>query len=629
MLSILRRLPLLACIAPQVEAAFKIYDAYTPAELQAAHGISSSCSDALNMTLSCDESNMSRAAEGIDMDYWYKENITSLCTASCSTSLQTWLSAIEKSCSSNTLDFMGSIMQAKTVPVVFKSAYDIACLQDSKSSWCFFDSQHWQGREYNTYDEEACWNDDESPDSPECDEYGALSGNVSASMMDVTRMYDRELLCDECFVKMWRQRLLNPFLQEGRSTTYLLEQYQSIQKNCSMNLPITTSSSTLFVSLAYTDVPGEVTPSPTTSGSAPAATTCVGQLINPPKSGEFVDCLKMAEDYKVPLGDIYKATGDPMCQFNTSICLPKSCEGEVIWDGQSCAQLAAQYSSDKLNVTEMMFLSWNPNIVGDCSRLKPGQRVCSRPPGGQFTPTGVIYAPTAAGSYYSTASAAAPTRTGTTASCGLYHTVVSGDTCNSVALRYGIKFQTIKDLNNVIDDTCTNLWLDYAICVAPVTQAPKSSDGTCGPGASHATCEGTAFGSCCSTSGYCGSNIDYCGAGNCASGACSGDGTGVTTDGTCSPTISCNNPSFGPCCSTSGYCGSTKDYCGPGNCSSGACDANEGGLSTDGSCGPNFAGNKICTGTQFGSCCSNYGYCGSTDDYCSASNCHSGACQSI
>lgn len=47
MLSILRRLPLLACIAAQVDATFNIYDAYTPAELQAAHGITSSCSDAL------------------------------------------------------------------------------------------------------------------------------------------------------------------------------------------------------------------------------------------------------------------------------------------------------------------------------------------------------------------------------------------------------------------------------------------------------------------------------------------------------------------------------------------------------------------------------------------------------
>jgi hypothetical protein len=81
----LRRLAVVACIGARVEAAFKIYDAYSPVELQAAHGISSTCSDALyvpkntdscgaltlrdrNMTISCDESNMSRAAEGVDMD---------------------------------------------------------------------------------------------------------------------------------------------------------------------------------------------------------------------------------------------------------------------------------------------------------------------------------------------------------------------------------------------------------------------------------------------------------------------------------------------------------------------------------------------------------------------------------
>jgi hypothetical protein len=47
MLTMLRRLVPLACIGARVEAAFKIYDAYTPAELQAAHGITSTCSDAL------------------------------------------------------------------------------------------------------------------------------------------------------------------------------------------------------------------------------------------------------------------------------------------------------------------------------------------------------------------------------------------------------------------------------------------------------------------------------------------------------------------------------------------------------------------------------------------------------
>lgn len=49
---------------------------------------------------------------------------------------------------------------------------------------------------------------------------------------------------------------------------------------------------------------------------------------------------------------------------------------------------------------------------------------------------------------------------------------------------------------------------------------------------------------------------------------------------------------------------------------SGDCATDNGGPSLDGSCGPTFAGNKTCTGTQFGSCCSNYGYCGSGSDYC-------------
>jgi len=54
-----------------------------------------------------------------------------------------------------------------------------------------------------------------------------------------------------------------------------------------------------------------------------------------------------------------------------------------------------------------------------------------------------------------------------------------------------------------------------------------------------------------------------------------------------------------------GWCGSSIDHCAPGNCRSGDCDQTLGGPSTDGSCGPNFPGDKICAGTQFGKCCSN------------------------
>jgi hypothetical protein len=58
------------------------------------------------------------------------ENITSLCTSECARSLGSWLSAVESDCASETLNFMGSVMQAKTLPIVFKTGYDLACLQD-------------------------------------------------------------------------------------------------------------------------------------------------------------------------------------------------------------------------------------------------------------------------------------------------------------------------------------------------------------------------------------------------------------------------------------------------------------------------------------------------------------------
>ncbi|PON25458.1 LysM domain-containing protein [Trichoderma gamsii] len=605
----LSRKPLVAlgALASFSSAQFQIFDTYTPDQLMEIHDITSQCTKALNATIDCDENNMSRAAEGVDRDYWFMDNITALCTPSCSNSLNSWLSSVQSSCASETLNFLGSVMQAKTLPVVFQNGYDIACLQDR-------------------YDPMYCWNDDSSDNPPECSNATFDTTQVTADMMAVTNLYPNDLLCNECFIKMWRQRLLDPFIQEGDSSAYLLDQYNLIQKNCSTSLPVTTSSSTLFISNALV-TSTSASGTPTTSSGA-ATTTCAGQLIKPPTASNIY-CQELAQQYNVTTGDLMAATNDPFCEFDSPICLPLACDGEIIWDGQSCDQLALQYSNSTNNVTTLMFLSWNPNIVGDCQRLAPGQRVCSSPPDGQFVPTGVIYAPTAAGSYYTTASPSIPTQSGTVDSCGLFYNVVAGDTCEEISLRFGINFTTFQTLNPEINSGCTNLWLNYAVCVAPVTAAPLSTDGTCGPAWNHATCTGTNFGKCCSTAGYCGSSADYCSAGNCVSGACSGVSTGVTTDGTCGPAnggTTCDNPSFGPCCSTAGYCGSTSEYCGPGNCYSGKCDPDLGGPSTDGSCGPLFAGNKTCTGTQFGSCCSVSGYCGSSSAYCGVGNCYSGAC---
>ncbi|CAG8417427.1 unnamed protein product, partial [Penicillium salamii] len=148
-----------------------------------------------------------------------------------------------------------------------------------------------------------------------------------------------------------------------------------------------------------------------------------------------------------------------------------------------------------------------------------------------------------------------------------------------------------------------------------------SPDGTCG-GTTGYTCEQSGFGDCCSIYGDCGSTSDYCATSSCddSAGVCAG---GVSPNGLCGASNNdwtCFNSGYGDCCDTYGYCGSTDDYCGA-NCDSsyGPCT---GTTSTNGLCGADNS-DYTCFGSEFGSCCSIYGYCGSTDEYCVSAICDS------
>ncbi|KAI3641244.1 hypothetical protein MIR68_000716 [Amoeboaphelidium protococcarum] len=68
------------------------------------------------------------------------------------------------------------------------------------------------------------------------------------------------------------------------------------------------------------------------------------------------------------------------------------------------------------------------------------------------------------------------------------------------------------------------------------------------------------------------------------------------------------------CCSQYGYCGSSDAYCGVG-CQSnyGVCDDLDSDVSSDGKCGMLDGRKKKC---KQGFCCSKFGWCGSTADHC-------------
>ncbi|RDW92669.1 hypothetical protein BP5796_02063 [Coleophoma crateriformis] len=528
--------------------------------------------------------------------------------------MATWLSAVESECGSDSMVFGDTVVDPRFVPYVFIENYDVACLQDSSDNWCYLESETWQGSDYITWNADTCYSDNPPV---ECQDSTWTPANVSASMSSVVNLYNSSLYCSECFLLMWKQRLLSPHLVVSEFTDYLIEQFEDLQGNCSTSMPYTTSAATLFLTVSATTT----TAVGTSTTSASATATCAGQII--PVSSPPLGCNPLSDMYNVTTGDLRAATNDYSCEITTPICVPLPCDVEVIWGGV-CSEIAAN-----LSTTTTAFLTWNAKIQGSCDNLALGQRICVSPPGGKYVPTGTIFAPTTVGQYYSTATPAEPTQSGSIADCGLYYNVVSGDTCNQIALVYGATFAQLQQWNTYLNDDCTNLWIGYALCVAEMTVPTISTDGYCGPSYNYSTCVGSDFGTCCSIYGACGSTDAYCGAGNCFSGACNNTATGVSTDGACGPSYNyttCTGSNFGDCCSTYGFCGSSPDYCGAGNCYSGNCDTDIGGLSTTGECGPLFAGNKTCTGTQFGNCCSTSGYCGNSSDYCGVGNCYDGAC---
>ncbi|KAF3055548.1 hypothetical protein GL218_07223 [Daldinia childiae] len=396
------------------------------------------------------------AALGVDHNYWYLENLTSLCSPSCSKSLQTWLSQVESSCASDEINQSGILVQAKTVALQYTYYYSLACLQDSSGKWCFYESQNWVGSDYIRYDPDMCWQD---PAPELCNDPDFSIDQIDAAMEAVPNLYNKTLYCSECFMKLWQQRLISPFLPVSNHTKFLMEQFEYMQGNCSKSMPYSTSPSTLFVSIAPT--PTEVSNS-TGSSITP---TCTGQLASPEPTP--IGCNQLADRYNVSTGDLRIATGDFFCEIHQTVCLPAPCSLAIIDSyGKTCDGYASQLSNSTLNVTSAMFFGWNQNIQGSCDDLSIDQRICIGPPGGSWVVNGSVYAPTGTSAYHTTAKPATPTQTGTIPDCGLYYEAVSGDTCQQICLRFGISFDQFRKLNTYINDNCTNLWLRYSVCIA-------------------------------------------------------------------------------------------------------------------------------------------------------------------
>ncbi|KAJ5853015.1 hypothetical protein N7534_005558 [Penicillium rubens] len=587
---------------------------------------------------------------------WYMDNITALCTTTCHDSFKAWGSDVEQACAGEKVVQGGVIVEAKALSLSLTYNVQIACLQDSKFNWCFFDSQSWQGSDYIRYDSLMCADESDMPDICNDEDFDIQS--ITADMQAMTNLYNPSMFCSECFLELYRLRLLDPWLASTNFTDYLIGQFDSVQQNCSTTLPYTMSSSTLYIG-AQTSVTttATTTDAATTINTAASTAVCLGQVVQP--IANWLTCDDLSDTYNVSTGDARTATGDYDCFFDTPACLPLPCPIYTVWGSPSCTSLAELASTPPTTFPSLSI--WHGTLT-----FKAAAAEWPTVSAFVWKPLAVhglrhqlpLQLPQALPSYYTTATPAYPTQSGTTESCGKYYQVVSGDVCATVNLGFGLNITQLQSLNTYLDDNCSNLWLDYDVCVAPVSAPTVSSDGSCavvhlqdnawmtvarpeiallalmvsvGPiiaiwlapaldlvtAAVFSDIAAMELNSAAQETATL-ENVTLTTGGPSISGECGAMFVGNKT---------CTGTQFGDCCSVNGYCGSTNDYCSPPNCYSGAC-LTSGYTSTNGECGPNFANNMTCVGSLFGDCCSVAGYCGNSSGYCSGTNCYSGSCVS-
>ncbi|THC87281.1 hypothetical protein EYZ11_013273 [Aspergillus tanneri] len=117
-------------------------------------------------------------------------------------------------------------------------------------------------------------------------------------------------------------------------------------------------------------------------------------------------------------------------------------------------------------ISHEQFSKWNPYINDKRSNLWMDYFVCVHVPGAETTPPGPK--PTDDGH--------SPIQPGIAKNCDKYHKIVAGDQCDAIESNK-ITHEQFRKWNPAIDGKCSNLLLDYYVCVhvpgAPSTHGPQ------------------------------------------------------------------------------------------------------------------------------------------------------------
>jgi len=142
---------------------------------------------------------------------------------------------------------------------------------------------------------------------------------------------------------------------------------------------------------------------------------------------------------------------------------------------------------DKEKISLENFYKWNSAVGTDCKGLWLGYYVCVGVSGGTTTtkkptattkkPTTTTKKPTTTAKKpttttkkeTSTTTKSAPpavkTQPGVVSKCKKFHKVASGEGCWAVENKYKITHANFAKWNPMLDDTCSNMWLGYSVCI--------------------------------------------------------------------------------------------------------------------------------------------------------------------
>lgn len=108
------------------------------------------------------------------------------------------------------------------------------------------------------------------------------------------------------------------------------------------------------------------------------------------------------------------------------------------------------------------FYAWNPAVGTSCADLDTGYYVCIGILGETATPTVSSTSATTSGNGVTTPT---PTEPGMVDDCDVFHYVVSGDSCSTIAEDANITLDEFYDWNTEVGSSCEDLWLDAYVCV--------------------------------------------------------------------------------------------------------------------------------------------------------------------